>query len=84
MLARVYLLTEGKIPLIGVGGIDSGETAVVKIRAGATLLQLYTGLIYRGAGLIASIKRALLAEMEREGVASLAELCGRDAEKWVD
>lgn len=84
MLARVYLLTEGKIPLIGVGGIDSGETAVVKIRAGATLLQLYTGLIYRGAGLIGSIKRALLAEMEREGAASLAELCGRDAGKWVD
>jgi dihydroorotate dehydrogenase len=84
MLARVSLMTEGKIPLIGVGGIDSGETAVVKIRAGATLLQLYTGLIYRGAGLIGSIKRALLAEMEREGVASLAELSGRDAEKWAD
>ncbi|MEJ2125701.1 MAG: quinone-dependent dihydroorotate dehydrogenase [Alphaproteobacteria bacterium] len=84
ILARVSLMTEGKIPLIGVGGIDSGETAVVKIRAGATLLQLYTGLIYRGSGLIGSIKRALLAEMEREGVASLAELCGRDAEKWAD
>ena len=63
MLAKVYLLTEGKIPLIGVGGIDSGETAVVKIRAGATLLQLYTGLIYRGAGLIGSIKRALRGEI---------------------
>jgi dihydroorotate dehydrogenase len=83
MLARVYLMTEGKIPLIGVGGIDSGETAIVKIRAGATLLQLYTGLIYSGAGLIGSIKRALLVEMEREGAASLAELCGRDAEEWA-
>jgi dihydroorotate dehydrogenase len=47
-------------------------------------LQLYTGLIYRGAGLIGSIKRALLAEMEREGAASLAELRGCDAEKWAN
>ena len=48
MLARVYRLTEGKLPLIGVGGIDSGETALAKIEAGASLIQLYTGLVFEG------------------------------------
>ncbi len=48
MLARIYRLTEGKLPLIGVGGIDSGAAAVTKIKAGASALQLYTGLVFRG------------------------------------
>ena len=56
MLARVYRATGGKIPLIGIGGIDSGAAALAKIRAGATLIQLYTGLIYQGPGLIGRIK----------------------------
>lgn len=83
MLARVYLLTEGKVPLIGVGGIDSGEAALAKIRAGASLIQLYTGMIYCGAGLIDEIKRTLLAAMEAEGATSLIALTGGDAEKWA-
>ena len=57
MLARVYKLTEGKLPLIGVGGINSGDAAVAKIRAGASLLQLYTGLVFEGPRLIADIKQ---------------------------
>lgn len=80
MLARVYRLTEGKLPLIGVGGIDSGETALAKIEAGASLLQIYTGLIFEGPPLIARIKRALIEAMERAGVDSLAPLIGSDAE----
>ena len=60
MLARVHRATGGTIPLIGIGGIDSGATALAKIRAGATLIQLYTGLIYQGAGLIARIKAHLV------------------------
>src|SRR5262249_26279343 len=48
MLARVHQLTEGKVPLVGIGGIDSGETALAKIEAGASLIQLYTGLVYEG------------------------------------
>jgi dihydroorotate dehydrogenase len=84
MLARVYRLTEGKLPLIGVGGIDSGEAALAKIRAGASLVQLYTGLIYEGPGLIAGIKRTLLQHMDDTGSASLAEARGQHADIWAD
>ena len=59
------LLTEGRIPLIGIGGIDSGAAAIAKIEAGATLLQLYTGLVFHGPGLLARIKRDLVAYAER-------------------
>jgi len=83
MLARVYLHTGGKVPLIGVGGIDSGEAALGKIRAGASLVQLYTGMIYRGPGLIGEIKRTLVRQMESEGAATLDALRGRDAEIWA-
>jgi dihydroorotate dehydrogenase len=83
MLARVFLLTEGKLPLIGVGGIDSGEAALAKIRAGASLIQLYTGLIYEGPGLIGEIKRALLRHMEDAGAASLTATRGTQAEMWA-
>ena len=84
MLARVFQATGGKIPLIGIGGIDSGETALAKIEAGATLLQLYTGLIYEGPGLIGEIKSHLAAEVRRKGQSSLAALRGRKAEQWAN
>ena len=83
-LARVFQLTEGKLPLIGVGGIDSGETALAKIEAGASLLQLYTGLVFEGPGLIARIKQTLLAAIEREGASSLATFVGRSADEWAE
>jgi len=82
MLARVYQLTEGKLPLVGVGGIDSGETALAKIEAGASLLQLYTGLVFEGPGLIGRIKQALVAAMEEAGSTSLAPFIGRRAAEW--
>jgi dihydroorotate dehydrogenase len=84
MLARVYQLSEGKLALIGVGGIDSGETALAKIEAGASLLQLYTGLVFEGPGLIGRIKRVLVAAMDREGCGSLAPLVGRRACEWAE
>lgn len=84
MLAKVYLLTEGKIPLVGVGGIDSGERAVEKIRAGASLIQLYTGMVYRGSGLLSEVKRALLRAMEKEGAETLGALTGSRAEAWAN
>ena len=80
MLARIHRLTEGRLPLIGVGGIDSGEAALTKIRAGASLVQLYTGLIYEGPGLIADIKHTLLRHMEEAGIASLAQARGSQAD----
>ena len=83
MLARVYLATGGKIPLIGIGGIDSPETALAKIEAGATLLQLYTGLIYQGPGLIGRIKAHLAHELRQRGAASLADIRGCAAQEWA-
>lgn len=78
LLRRVYVRTEGAIPLIGVGGIASGADAYAKIRAGATLVQLYTALIYNGPGLVSQIKAELLACLERDGFASVTEAVGAD------
>jgi dihydroorotate dehydrogenase len=87
MLAETYVRVEGAFPLIGVGGIDSGAAALAKIAAGAELVQLYTGLIYRGLGLVAEIKSALVRAIEAEGAEWLGELVGANAaamtaEKW--
>ncbi|HEX2448022.1 MAG TPA: quinone-dependent dihydroorotate dehydrogenase [Methyloceanibacter sp.] len=84
MLARVYQLTEGKLPLIGVGGIDSGETALAKIEAGASLLQLYTGLVFEGPSLIGRIKQALIGAIEKSGNTSLPPLIGKRAGEWAE
>ena len=79
MLAETYVRVEGAFALIGVGGIDSGTAALGKIRAGASLIQLYSALIFRGLGLVAEIKSALIAALERDGLDSLSELVGVDA-----
>jgi dihydroorotate dehydrogenase len=79
MLAETYVRAEGAFPLIGVGGIDSGATAIAKLKAGATLLQLYTGLVFRGIGLVAEIKADLLAALRRGHRESLASMVGSDA-----
>ena len=79
VLARLYLLTQGRLPLIGVGGIDSAEAAYAKIRAGASALQLYTALAYEGLGLVPRILRGLEALLARDGVTTLAEVVGLDA-----
>ncbi len=83
MLARVYRLTQGRIPLIGIGGIDSGAAAIAKIEAGATLLQLYTALVFEGPGLVARIKRDLVRYAEQEKLAHIGEASGRRAEDWA-
>ncbi len=83
MLARVHRATGGRIPLIGIGGIDSGEAALAKVEAGATLLQLYTGLIYEGPSLIARIKSCLGTEVRAKGLTSVAELTGTRASAWA-
>jgi dihydroorotate dehydrogenase len=84
MLARVYLATGGKVPLIGIGGIDSGETALAKIEAGATLIQLYTGLIYKGPGLIGRIKGHLTDAVRTANAAAITDLVGREAKTWSE
>jgi dihydroorotate dehydrogenase len=82
-LARVYQRTGGKIPLIGIGGIDSGETALAKIEAGATLLQLYTGLIYEGPSLIGRILSALGTACQNANAQRINALTGRAAAAWA-
>ncbi len=83
LLAKVYVLTKGQIPLIGVGGINSGETALGKIEAGASLIQLYTGLVYEGPGLIGRIKQALLSGIERAGANSITDIIGTKSGDWA-
>jgi dihydroorotate dehydrogenase len=79
MLAETYVRAEGAFPLIGAGGVDSGATAIAKIKAGASLLQLYTGLIFRGLGLVGQIKSDLDAALNRGHRDSLASMVGSDA-----
>lgn len=81
MLAETFVRVEGAFPLIGVGGIDSGKTAVAKIRAGATLVQLYSCLVYRGLSLLDEIKRELAAALDQGRHADLSPLVGVDAAK---
>ena len=83
MLARVYRLTQGRISLVGIGGIDSGATAIAKIEAGATLLQLYTGLVFEGPALLARIKRALVQYVDHRRLARIGDATGRRAEEWA-
>jgi dihydroorotate dehydrogenase len=79
MLAETYVRVEGAFPLIGVGGIDSGEAALGKIRAGADLVQLYSALVFHGLGLVSDIKAALSAALDRGEAAKLSDLVGADA-----
>lgn len=76
VLADLYRLTGGRIPLIGCGGVSNGEDAYAKIRAGATLVQLYTALVYEGPALVGRIKRDLAALLRRDGFASVAAAVG--------
>ncbi|HLB79206.1 MAG TPA: dihydroorotate dehydrogenase (quinone), partial [Dongiaceae bacterium] len=78
LLAEMYRLTGGRLPLVGLGGIAGGADAYAKIRAGASLVQLYTALIYQGPGLVGRIKRELAAALRADGCASLAEAVGAD------
>jgi len=79
LLAETYVRVEGAFPLIGAGGIDSGKAAVAKIKAGASVLQLYTGLVFHGLGLLSEIKRELLTAIASGRHRTLADLVGNDA-----
>jgi dihydroorotate dehydrogenase len=81
LLAEAFLRVEGRMPLVGVGGVDSAEAAWAKIRAGASLIQLYTALVYKGPGLIEDIKRGLVRRVETERLTAIADMVGRDARR---
>lgn len=79
IVRTLYRLTEGRIPLVGVGGIASGADAYEKIRAGASLVQLYTGFVFEGPGIALRIKRELSALLQRDGFSALRDAVGKDA-----
>jgi dihydroorotate dehydrogenase len=83
MLARIHQATGGTIPLVGIGGIDTPQRALAKIEAGASLIQLYTGLIYEGPGLIRAIKEELDRAVAANRCDTLAGLVGRRAQEWA-
>lgn len=83
VLAQLSQLTDGKIPLIGVGGISSAEQAYQKIRAGACAVQLYTALVYHGLSLVPKIARGLDALLERDGFANVADAVGTGRADWL-
>ena len=80
-LRRIAARTRGRLALVGVGGIDSAERAYAKIRAGACAVQLYTGLVYEGPGLLRRILDGLERLLDRDGFARLADAVGADLEE---
>jgi dihydroorotate dehydrogenase len=78
-LARFYILTAGNLPLVGVGGIGSARDAWIKIRAGASLIQLYTALAFKGPALIGQILDGLSERIRSGGYPSLASAVGGEA-----
>ena len=80
LLAETFLRVEGQFPLIGVGGIDSADAALTKLRAGASLLQFYSAMVFKGPDLVREIKAGLLRAAQAENLSSIAAITGRDAE----
>lgn len=78
IISDMYRLTHGKIPIIGSGGIFSGEDAYEKIRSGASLVQIYTSYIYHGPPIINKIKKELDELLEKDGYTSVADAVGKD------
>jgi len=78
MIKKFYMQLNGKIPIVGVGGINSGKSAYEKIIAGASLLQLYTGFVYRGPLAAKDIKKELIQILKSEGIKNIKEAVGKD------
>jgi dihydroorotate dehydrogenase len=76
VLAEMHKRLDGAVTLVGVGGVSSGADAYAKIRAGASLVQLYTALAFQGPGLVGRIKRELLACLKRDGFAGVGDAVG--------
>ena len=79
LLAAAYLRVEGQFPLVGVGGIDGPDSAFVKMEAGATLIQLYSSMVFKGPGLPNDILRGLLARLDAEQIPHISQVTGRRA-----
>lgn len=82
-LAQVYQRIDGKLPLIGVGGVHSAETALAKIEAGANAIQLYSALVFGGLGLLDEIKSGLTHAVKRVNARNIADFVGRNSKDWA-
>lgn len=78
LVRYLYERTDHRLPIIGVGGIFSADDAYRKIRAGASLVQIYTGLVYEGPGLVRRIKEGIVRLLERDGFGSISDAVGAD------
>jgi len=76
LIKRFYKETKGKIKIIGVGGVDSGQSAYEKITAGANAVQLYTGMVYKGPGIVKEIKKDLISILKKENFKNISEAVG--------
>jgi dihydroorotate dehydrogenase len=83
VLAQLSKLTDGKLPLIGVGGVSNAKEAYTKIKAGASAVQLYTALVYGGMGLVKDIVTGLETLLEKDGFANVSEAVGTGREDWL-
>lgn len=83
ILAQLSKLTNGKLPLIGVGGVSTAEQAYAKLRAGASAVQLYTAMVYQGIGLIPRLAHGLDALLARDGFTSPDQATGTDCAVWL-
>ncbi|KAM7040416.1 dihydroorotate dehydrogenase (quinone), mitochondrial isoform 2-T2 [Acridotheres tristis] len=77
-IREMYTLTQGRVPIIGVGGVSSGQDALEKIRAGASLVQLYTALVYHGPPVVGAVKRELEELLREQGFRNVMEAVGAD------
>jgi dihydroorotate dehydrogenase len=78
IIRKFYVLTNGTIPIIGVGGISTAQDAYTKIRAGASLVQIYSGLVYEGATIVKTIRQELESLLIADGYANLEQAIGSD------
>ena len=76
LIKKFYKATKGKIKIIGVGGVDSGKSAFEKISAGADAVQLYTGMVYKGPGVVKDIKKELISILKKENIKNVSQAVG--------
>ena len=76
LIKQFYKSSKGKVPIIGVGGIDSGQSAFEKIAAGASAVQLYTGMVYKGPGVVKDIKKELIEILKKEKIKNIQKAIG--------
>ncbi len=76
LISKFYGILENKVPIIGVGGVNSGQTAYEKLKSGASLLQLYTGMVYEGPGIVKKIKEELIQILKKNKIKNVSEIVG--------